>query len=66
LLIDLEVEEVTAESLKPGSLSGTHTVARVTIRPRRERDRRSRVDEQAALILASLKAYLVAQDIADV
>jgi hypothetical protein len=38
----------------------------VTIRPRRERDRRSHVSEQATLILSSLKAYLIAQEITDV
>jgi diguanylate cyclase (GGDEF)-like protein/PAS domain S-box-containing protein len=65
LLIDLQVQEVSAESRELPNQTGTHTVAQVTIRPRRERDRRSRVSEQAALILSSLKAYLIAQEIVE-
>ena len=39
------------------------TLAQVTIRPQRSRDRRRRdVFERAQRLLASLKSYLVAQD----
>ncbi len=62
LSVELTVREITPSQRFEGACGGAQTVAEVTIRPRRERDRRSRTNEQATLILASLKAYLVAQE----
>ena len=64
LMIDLQVCEVPPESTLQGGYHGTRTMARVTIRPRRGRDRRTHAEQQATLILTSLKSYLIAQECA--
>jgi diguanylate cyclase (GGDEF)-like protein len=64
LVVDLQVREIPPDLALQGGHGGTRTEARVTIRPRRGRDRRARADEQAALVLASLKSYLIAQECA--
>ena len=58
------VREIPPDSTVQRGHGGTRTQARVAIRPRRGRDRRAHSDEQAALVLASLKSYLIAQECA--
>lgn len=61
--IDLKFEEANAENTTPALGKIMRTIVQVTIRPQRNRDRRRRdVLERAQKLLASLKAYLVAQD----
>ena len=61
-LIELEFSETGADP-HSHAVSRERTLVSVTIRPRRQRDRRQRdVDERARRLLASLKSYLMAQD----
>jgi diguanylate cyclase (GGDEF)-like protein/PAS domain S-box-containing protein/putative nucleotidyltransferase with HDIG domain len=62
-VIEIRFEE--SEATLPGSGAGKvfRTIARVSIRPQRTRDRRRRdVLDRAQRLAASLKSYLVAQD----
>lgn len=62
-LVDLQLEERQLPVERRGGTSDLRTIIQVTIRPKRERDRRrGDVDERARQLLMSLKAYLMAQD----
>ena len=61
-LIELTLEEVLANS-NPNQSNLTRTAVHVSIRPKRQRDRRRRdVNERARKLVVSLKAYLMAHD----
>ncbi len=62
-LIEIKFEEYQSPDENRGVARMFRTLAQVTIRPQRSRDRRRRdVFERAQRLLASLKSYLVAQD----
>jgi diguanylate cyclase (GGDEF)-like protein/PAS domain S-box-containing protein len=64
--MELSFEERTFTMDGAKSTTTLRTLIRVTIRPRRQRDRRRRdVVERARQLLRSLKAYFVAQDLAE-
>jgi diguanylate cyclase (GGDEF)-like protein len=61
--IDLELEEAQVDSENQRGTADTHTIVQVAVRPKRKRDHGRRDTEQRAReLLASLKAYLMAQD----
>ena len=63
LLVELHLEETRQASEDRPGCRDLRTAVRVTIRPKRQRDRRrSDADERARQLLASLKSYLMAQD----
>jgi hypothetical protein len=61
MLIELHLEEMHQSSARRPGSRDLRTVVRVTIRPRRQRDRRRPdVDPRARELLAELKSYLMA------
>jgi diguanylate cyclase (GGDEF)-like protein/PAS domain S-box-containing protein len=63
-VIHIHLEEYQSSRDLPGAGRMIRTLVNVTIRPHRNRDRRRRdVIEKAQRLLASLKSYLVAQDL---
>jgi hypothetical protein len=61
MLIELQLEELHQSSERRPGCKDLRTVVRVTIRPRRQRDRRRPdVDARARELLAELKSYLMA------
>ncbi|MBC8871198.1 MAG: diguanylate cyclase [Planctomycetes bacterium] len=62
-LIELRLEETRLDAGRTQGTNALRTLAHVTIRPKRQRDRRRRdVVERARQLLCSLKSYLMAQD----
>ena len=62
-LIELRLEETRLDAGRTQGTNALRTLAYVTIRPKRQRDRRRRdVVERARQLLCSLKSYLMAQD----
>lgn len=62
-LVELDLEEMQADTEARQAATEVRTVVRVTIRPKRQRDRRRNgADERARQLFVSLKSYLMAQD----
>lgn len=62
-LIELRLEETHLEAGRTQGTNASRTLAHVTIRPKRQRDRRRRdVVDRARQLLCSLRSYLMAQD----
>jgi hypothetical protein len=62
-LVELHLEEMRQDSEHRPGCKDLGTAVQVTIRPKRQRDRRRNdADERARQLLASLKSYLMAQD----
>ncbi len=65
-LMELDLEEVEPEAESRSAGKERRTVVQVTIRPKRQRERRrDGADERARQLFASLKSYLMAQDYAE-
>jgi len=62
-LVELNLEEVQTDHASQALGSQLRTLIQITIRPKRQRDRRRLgVDERARYLFLSLKSYLMAQD----
>ena len=62
-LVELDLQEIQADSDARRSGTELRTVVQITIRPKRQRDRRRNdADERARQLFVSLKSYLMAQD----
>jgi len=62
-LIDLRLEETHLGAGRTQGTNASRTLTHVTVRPKRQRDRRRRdVVDRAEQLLRSLKSYLMAQD----
>jgi hypothetical protein len=62
-LIELRLQETRLDAGRNQATNASRTLAHVTIRPKRQRDRRRRdVVDRARQLLSSLKSYLMAQD----
>ncbi len=62
-LVELNLEEVHADHAVQALGSQLRTLIQITVRPKRQRDRRRLgVDERARYLFLSLKSYLMAQD----
>jgi diguanylate cyclase (GGDEF)-like protein len=62
-LIELELREIVWDRVAAGENPSLRTVIHITIRPKRNRDRRrGDASDRARLLLLGLKSYLMAQD----
>jgi hypothetical protein len=62
-LVELNLEEVHSDQGMHAGGSQLRTLVQITIRPKRQRDRRRNgVDERARQLFISLRSYLMAQD----
>jgi len=65
-LVELDLEEIPSDGDARSAGTELRTVVQVTVRPKRQRDRRRHeADERARHLFVSLKSYLMAQDYAD-
>lgn len=65
-LVELDLQEIPADSDTGPAGKELRTVVQITIRPKRQRDRRRHdADERARQLFVSLKSYLMAQDYAE-
>jgi hypothetical protein len=62
-VVELDMSEVYLDGSEGRPQGGARTLIHVRIRPKRSRDRRRDVDQRAQQLLASLKSYLIAQEI---
>jgi len=62
-VVELDMSEVYLDGCEGRPQGGVRTLIHVRIRPKRSRDRRRDVDQRARQLLASLKSYLIAQEI---
>jgi hypothetical protein len=65
-LVELDLQEIQSDSDSRPAGTDLRTVVQITIRPKRQRDRRRHgADESARQLFVSLKSYLMAQDCAE-
>jgi hypothetical protein len=62
-LVELDLEEIQSEGDAKPARTEVRTVVQITVRPKRQRDRRrDGADERARQLFVRLKSYLMAQD----